>query len=529
MKWGDKQVPKNRFFSKLLKGNYPGMTSSLKLRILIPLVLILSTAIGGSSYVLLRMQYNQFREVTEEKLNDIAVTIHKSIKSFMIAGKLAEVRSIITAVGTLKDLETVRIFSTDGKIVMSSHSEEVGEEIDPDDLKLFHKQNFKTVLNEASLHQPVFYIIKPIVNEPACFRCHGGTPSQINGILQVNVSLKSVLARLAAAKKLMIFTALFTVFVLTWSIFALLTVLVNRPVGALLATIRRARDGDLEARVQAGSTREFSELGENFNTMLESLGKAREDLRLFHAEQLERADRMATIGEMAAGIAHEIKNPLAGIGGAIQVLMQSCDESDERREIFDEILVQIDRIDGDIKDLLSYARTGEPELGWHNINQLVNQSLALTRDHAAQQGVEILTNLDDDIPTMEFDDKQIQQVFVNLGLNAIQAMPDGGALTIETKFIQKEERQWGEIKIKDTGVGINASLVDKIFTPFFTTRTTGTGLGLSISHKIIKQHHGELFFVSQENRGTCFTIVLPLHQEQRTLSLKEGPDSGNET
>ncbi len=510
------------------KGNILGKIDGLKFRFFIPLALILFTAVGISSYLHLRIQYNQFREITEEKLNDIAVTIHKSIRSFMIEGKLAEVRSIIEAVGTLPDLERVRIFSTKGKIVMSSRPEEVGNQVAMDELRILHHQNFKTVLDDKNLQQPLFYLIKPIVNEPVCFRCHGDTHNQVNGILQVDVSLKSILARLASAKKLMAITAILTFLVLTSAIFSLLTLLVNRPIDALLATIRRARDGDLEARVQAaGSTREFSELGDNFNTMLAHLGKAREDIRRYHEDQMERADRLATLGELAAGIAHEIKNPLAGIGGAIQVLMQSCEQSDERLEIFDEILKQIDRIDRDVKDLLSYARTGDPELDFHDINKIVGKSLALVRDNAVQRGVEVSSVLGADIPQVECDDNQIQQVLVNLALNAIHAMPDGGILTMETRTREESGEQWVEVDVRDTGVGIPPEQMDEIFTPFFTTRHTGTGLGLSISRKIIDKHYGELLLASEVNRGTCFTLVLSIRQEQITLHLTDDDQPSN--
>jgi signal transduction histidine kinase len=450
-------------------------------------------------------------DISREKLSDLAETISSSIRTSMQAGKSQDVKSILEAVGTLPDLEKVRIFSKDGTVLVSSVPGERGKKVDPHDLEAFHKQKFTTVYNTKNLERPIFYIIKPIMNEPSCYPCHGTNPNQINGVLDVEVSMVGVHERIATVRRFMITSALVTLTALILSILFLMARLVNNPIQNLISTIRKAEKGDLSARVEPDRTLEFRELGHNFNSMISKLEKAQEDLKHLHEEQMERVDRFATIGELAAGIAHEIKNPIAGIGGAIQVLTEELEPDDHRREIFAEILKQIERINQDVKDLLSYARTAKPSLSEHDINKVVQQVHFLVRDRAAQQHVDVVMDLNKNIPRIAIDDKQIQQVLVNLALNGIQAMPKGGRLILGTSIRNASEKdRFVEIRVKDSGNGIPPEIMRKIFTPFFTTRHTGTGLGLPISQKIVQQHNGKIEVSSKPGQETCFNILLPL-------------------
>ncbi len=484
---------------------------SLKFRFVCFVVLLLTLTIGVFSYYLLKIQRNQLMDVTREKLRDVADTIEKSIQTSMEVGRSQDVKRIIETVGSLPDLKQVRIFSKRGVILISNDPEEVGATIDKEEMELFRQQKFSTVYDIKLLEQPVFRIVRPIMNEPRCYRCHGANPNQINGVLEVDVSMQKVHERMASVRRFMTTSTLVTLAVLMVSLLFLVSHLVNRPIQSLITTMRKAERGDITARVIPDDTLEFGELGRNFNSMITKLQKAQHDLEEMHDQQMERVDRFATIGELAAGIAHEIKNPIAGIGGAIQILMEDFPRNDHRREIFEEILKQIDRIDQDIKDLLSYARTAKPTLEEHDINKVIQQALFLIRDRAAQQRVEVLTELSEKLPSIEIDEKQIQQVLVNLGLNAIQAMPNGGVLKITSAVDDSsQDPEFAAIRVEDTGRGISPKNISKIFTPFFTTRHTGTGLGLPISQKIINHHHGTIEVKSQPGDGTCFTLRLPL-------------------
>jgi len=487
------------------------MFRSLQARFNIFLVIILTIAIGVSSYLQLRVHYNQLLDMSREKLSDLAEVIEKSIRDPLRVGRVDEVNKIISQVGTLPDLERVLIFSQNGTIVMSSRPADVGAKIDERELEIFHHQQFTTVFNQKQLEQPIFYVLRPLLNTPDCFRCHGNNPNQLNGVLAVEVSMAKIHERLAKSRRLMAISAGVTLLLLVCSIIFLLSHLVKRPIDRLISTMRQARGGDLKARVVPDDTLEFSELGRKFNEMIDKLETAQVDLKKYHEQQMERAERLASLGELAAGIAHEIKNPIAGISGAMQVLMQDFEENDGRREIMEEILKQIERIDRDVKDLLSYAKTAEPELAPKDVGELINEAIFLIREPAMQQQVRIITAVAEDLPMVLLDEKLIQQVLVNLELNAVQAMPNGGTLTITAR----RRREPGEadslaIEVRDTGCGIEPDKIDKIFTPFFTTRHTGTGLGLSISQNMVRAHEGRLEVTSEPGHGSCFVILLPL-------------------
>lgn len=307
------------------------MFRSLESRFIIFFMLILTLAIGTSSYVYLQMQYGQLMEVSRERLNDISAITEKSIRSSMKEGRSKDVKSIVEAVGTLNDLERVRIFSKDGIIPVSSNPSEKGKMVDAHDLKTFHEQNFSTTYDMKNTYKPIFYVFKPIMNEPVCFGCHRNLRNQVNGVLEVEVSMKGIHERISTGRKFMMTSAFITLMVLILSILFLLTRLMNRPILDLIKTMRKVEKGDLTARVVPDDTLELEELGRNFNAMIPRLEKAQQDLKDLHEQQMERVDRFATIGELAAGIAHEVKNPIAGIGGGIQIMMQDLAQDDPFR------------------------------------------------------------------------------------------------------------------------------------------------------------------------------------------------------
>jgi signal transduction histidine kinase len=255
--------------------------------------------------------------------------------------------------------------------------------------------------------------------------------------------------------------------------------------------------------------------------MLMQLDESEQELKRFHAEQLKRADRLATIGELAAGIAHEIKNPLAGIAGATQILAKEFTGDDPRRQVTQEILKLIERLDTTIKDLLEFARPSPPESVLTNLSDLMSRTLFLVErmPEKKDQGVEIVVDIDREMPLVPVDPDQIRQVFLNMAVNAVQAMRDGGTLTVTMRSGADEEL--GEVQpadsyivisFEDTGSGMDEAQQRSIFTPFYTTKTQGTGLGLPITMRIIEQHGGRITVQSAPGRGTVFRIYLRKEQ-----------------
>lgn len=252
-------------------------------------------------------------------------------------------------------------------------------------------------------------------------------------------------------------------------------------------------------------------LGDRLRKAREVAERNFEERRLAHEElqqtfeQLLQAEKLASLGELAAGIVHEVRNPLASIKGAVEILEDQKTATLSRHEFAQLAKAEIDRLDKLVGEFLRFARPASLAVEPNKVNDIIGSVISLLENQAASQGVSIEVALDDSLPNIMADREQIRQVVLNLGINALQSMVDGGKLTFRT--FQSEG--FHVVEIADTGVGIDKKIVPKIFDPFFTTKAKGIGLGLSIAHKIVSQHHGRLR-VRSAGRGAVFTLELPM-------------------
>ncbi|MFB3895108.1 MAG: ATP-binding protein [bacterium] len=245
---------------------------------------------------------------------------------------------------------------------------------------------------------------------------------------------------------------------------------------------------------------------EHFNEQLESeIERATEELRQTEKDLAHR-EKLAALGEMAASVAHEMRNPMTALRGFAQRMYRRMPENDPNRKYTEIIIEEVDRLARLIRDVLDYARLPEPELQSNNLNTLIPEWINMIKDDAAKHNITITTRFDE-IPSFYFDSEQIKQVFLNIISNAIHAMEDnGGTLTITTTA----ENNQVKLAIADTGPGIWPEIIKDIFNPFFTTKSGGTGLGLSIAHRILEDHQGDIKVQSQVGQGATFTVILPL-------------------
>lgn len=223
-------------------------------------------------------------------------------------------------------------------------------------------------------------------------------------------------------------------------------------------------------------------------------------------EQLRRADRLSALGELSAGMAHEIRNPLGSIKGAVEILKDDYTPDDAKYEFIGILLKETDRLNRIVQEFLGFSRPKQPEFRQADLNEAIESVLTLTTQEARKAGVKIDKKLDPDIGKRSLDAGMLKQAFLNLVLNAIQAMPNGGVLTVESRL----ESDAIEVKIVDTGVGIPEGDRKKLFSPFFTTKKSGTGLGLAITYRIIENHRGRIDVASEQGKGTTFTVKLPI-------------------
>jgi signal transduction histidine kinase len=226
---------------------------------------------------------------------------------------------------------------------------------------------------------------------------------------------------------------------------------------------------------------------------------------------LARTDRLAAVGTLAAGIAHEIRNPLVTVQTFVQLLPEQIDDPEFRTTFLDLTNSELARVSTLINDLLSFSRPSPATLDEASINELGAQIIRLLTGQAKKSGVTLSAQLTPENPTCVVDKGQIKQVFMNLVMNALQATPTGGSVTLSTMLLHGVDgKDYCAIEVQDTGSGISAEHKEQIFDPFFTTKDTGVGLGLFITHQIIREHGGSITVESEGGKGTRFVIHLPV-------------------
>ncbi|MDH3716841.1 MAG: HAMP domain-containing histidine kinase [Planctomycetota bacterium] len=301
--------------------------------------------------------------------------------------------------------------------------------------------------------------------------------------------------------------------------------LVGRPLRLLLEKTRRIGKGDLSGPVQIRHRDEFGELATAINSMCEQLvdaqNKAHEETtgRIAALEQLRHADRLRTVGRLASGVAHELGTPLNVVGGRAGMIAAGKLSEEEAQQSAQIIKSETDRITNIIRQLLDFARRNTPKRKPVEMRQLANQTIDLLAPLAEKRGVTIQCIAEDKPFTCQVDSGQMQQLLTNLLVNAVQAMPAGGKVSVDIRRQQvqppeTEQAPPGEyllLEVRDEGEGIAAEDIEQLFEPFFTTKQVGegTGLGLSIAYGIVQEHGGWIGVESEVGQGSCFTVYLP--------------------
>ena len=291
------------------------------------------------------------------------------------------------------------------------------------------------------------------------------------------------------------------------ALLVVLTYQVQRPMVELQEKIAEVGEGNLEVTVSfANRNDEIGDLGRNFNRMVEQLRESREEIERLHRTQMSRAEHLATLGELATGLAHEIRNPLAGIAGVIEIIGRDLPSTSPARAVVKDVRQEIAQINHILNDLLQTARPHPPEIRKSDLNTTVEHAVMLARQQALSKPIEIVLTKSSDLPEIEHDSDQIHQVLLNLLLNSIQAIDGKG--TIEVKL--KLQGSLAAIVVADSGRGISPEHLPNIFRPFYTTKGDGTGLGLSLARRIVEEHHGRIEVTSSVGKGSKFVVLLPM-------------------
>jgi hypothetical protein len=281
---------------------------------------------------------------------------------------------------------------------------------------------------------------------------------------------------------------------------------VQRPMVELQEKIALVSEGNLDVKVGfARRNDEIGDLGRNFNRMMQQLRESRDEIDLLHRTQMSRAEHLATLGELAAGLAHEIRNPLAGIAGVIEIIGRDLPSTSPARAVVKDVRLEIAQINRILTDLLETARPHPPQICKSNLNTTVEHAVMLARQQVFSKPIKIELQPATELCDVEHDSDQIHQVLLNLLLNAVQAMDGEGTIRVDIG----SRADFATVEVSDSGRGIPPQNLPNIFRPFFTTKGNGTGLGLSLARRIVEEHQGRIEVSSVVGKGSKFTVLLP--------------------
>jgi two-component system, NtrC family, sensor kinase len=498
---------------------------SLGLRLSLLLGCILSLSVGAVIYLLTLSHRNQIEDETAVGAERLAETIKRSINQDMLEKKRDRIQRSLEEIGRQNGVAYVRIYSKGGVVAYSSQAGEIGRRVNKtaDACDRCHKTANPTarldtlrlrerlrITRGADGHR-VLGTIQGISNDVQCWSapCHAHPrEQQVLGVIALAFSLQEADVRRARMTRVAAL-AMAVAIVCVCSVIGLAVHrFIARPAKLLLKATTLIASGQLQHRIPIAGTDEMGELAKAFNTMTEKL------LFYIHAltetqEKLFHAQRLAALGKMAAGIAHEINSPLTIILNDASLLLRDAAEGSREEGDLRVIVAEAKRCGQVVHNLLEFARADKPRRRTADLNEIVRETLLLASHQAIIQDVTVHVNLRAEWPKVRVDVDQLKQVFLDIISNAVQAMPGGGSLTIESD--DPPGRDFVRVSFADTGCGIPEENIEKIFQPFFTTKdaTRGTGLGLAICDEIVRKHGGRIGVKSVVGRGTCVTVELP--------------------
>jgi len=288
---------------------------------------------------------------------------------------------------------------------------------------------------------------------------------------------------------------------------------ISVPIRQLVAASSEVAHGNLDARVEVESRDELRQLADAFNSMGAALKARDQQLKEFAKRKIMESERLAIVGQLAANVAHELNNPLQGIVSYSHLLLEKLPPETPTRDFVERIVVQANRCTTIVRGLLDFSRPRTPQKRSVNVNALLGECVSLVENQAMFHNIRVVKDLRDDVPLVVIDPSEMQQVFMNMIINAAEAMNGSGQLTLATRL--DPDDNCVEVAIGDTGHGISPENMERVFNPFFTTKEVGhgTGLGLAISYGIVREHKGTISVETEVGKGTTFTVRLPAAME----------------
>ena len=526
-------------------------SKTLKFKVVFYLAIALSLAMLVFTALVVRHQRDELLSEAVSRVTQISDVIKNSTRFAMLTNQPTYVDRIIRDVGNQGSIEKVRILNKDGTIIHSTFLPELGQKVDrkAEACVLCHKSDAPLEQVAQSQRSRIFATsegsrmlgsMDVIRNEPSCYsaNCHVHSKAQsVLGVLDIVYSLDDIDRKMRNNAIAMAVLSLGFILIAALSVGFFVHRLVYVPLRDLETGASRLATGDLEQTIPVRSEDEFGQLATSFNGMTVALRKSEgelrewgrtleqkvekrtQELRIAEAETA-RTEKLASVGLLAAGIAHELNNPLTGVLTFTTLLRKKMADGSADAEDLDLVIRETKRCATIIRRLLDFAREKTPEKKFTDLNRVIEDTVRIIERPASFRDIDIALDLDPELPQVWIDADLIKQVVMNMLVNAQHAIEHEGNVTVRSRrFPQPKSAEPGavpvamvEIAIIDTGCGISEKNLKRIFDPFFTSKEVGkgTGLGLSVSHGIVKAHGGVIEVESTVGKGSNFRIYLPL-------------------
>ena len=526
--------------------------NSISVKIVLCVVGMILVVNGALAYLYLTIQKENLNVTVHRTASQLSETIKKSIQNDMLENRKEAAYKIMETIGQQEGIEKVRIYSYEGKILFSSDRTEVGRMVDKraeacygchsEARPLEHlatSERNRVFFSSGSKEDPgvghrILGTINPLYNEAGCSSatCHAHPEWQkVLGVIDVTMDLSDVDAQIAKARGQVLVVSIISIVGICITVALILIHFIEGPVKELVLGTKRISGGDLDHFIPITTTDEMGHLASSFNQMTRDLQKAQEEIRegirtLEHKveerteelkstqSQLLHSEKLAAVGALAATVAHEINNPLSGVYTYIKLMERKigqgqygAEDIEKYKGFLDTMRREVERTTAIVQNLLDFTRPKEPVRKPLDLVKVVEESLSLIRNKLSLNNIEV-ENLMHPIPEVMADPAHMKQVFLNLLINACEAMEEGGTLTIRTGYDEKENQ--AAVSIRDTGVGIEAGNLARIFDPFFSTKEKGTGLGLSVVNGIVNRHNGKVEVDTAPGKGTEVRVTLPI-------------------
>lgn len=524
---------------------------SFKLFVLVFIILTLLSFF--ISYYLLQSESERYTQMITEFGLRVSEIIRSSTRHSMLYDRKEDTYNIIRTIAKETVIEKVRIYNKNGSIIFSADEDEINQTVDMQNEACYmcHKKGGDFIIEPTTNERRRIFkkadgtrllgFVTPINNETSCYTstCHYHKKSDtILGTLDIIMSLGKTDEILLEERKKMISTSIAVTLFLALTVGVLIWFFVHVPVRKITLATKEISSGNLDYRINFYTKDEIGLLASSFNKMTKDLKEAKNEITEWSnklekrveekteelkktQERILQIEKMASLGQLSATVAHELNNPMAGILTYSKLIQKKLKKDNVFIPDKEPIMKHLKMIETEsercgliIKDLLVFSKKQKAEFRPHQINSIIETSLQLIDHHLNLNNIELKRNLASNLPQIQVDENQIKQMLLALYVNAVEAMDHGGILTVSTNFLPGEKSI--NINIQDNGKGISDEVKAHIFEPFFTTKheTKGFGLGLAVVYGIVQNHQGEILVESKLHKGTVFTIKLPIDQNR---------------